>query len=51
MEMSMRSVLTILISVAAMGLGSLSAAADAKKCKPGQEFDETKGKCVVIRGS
>lgn len=47
----MRSIFAVLVSIIAVGLGSLSAMADGKKCKPGFEYDENKGKCVVIRGS
>lgn len=47
----MRTVLAALIGIVALSAVSLSAMAEGKKCKAGQEYDETKGKCVTIRGS
>lgn len=47
----MRTVLAALIGVVALSISSLTAVAEGKKCKPGYEYDEIKGKCVVIRGS
>ena len=50
-EMSMRTVFAAVIGIVALGISSLTAAAGSKECKPGQEYDEAKGKCVIIRGS
>lgn len=47
----MRTVLAALIGVVAMSISSFSAMAEGNKCKAGQEYDEAKGKCVIIRGS
>lgn len=47
----MKVVLAILVGVTALGAMTLTASADEKACKPGQIFDEAKGKCVTPRGS
>lgn len=47
----MKPVIVALIAIAAVSVASVTAAAETKKCKRGQEYDPTKGKCVVIRGS
>ena len=49
----MKQVLGLLLGVAVVAVSSLAAIAaeNDKKCKPGQQYDESKRKCVVIRGS
>lgn len=47
----MKVVLAVLIGFAALGATSPTAVADEKKCKPGQVYDEARGKCVTPRGS
>lgn len=47
----MKAVLAILVGVMALGATTLAADAEEKKCKPGQVYDEAKGKCVTPRGS
>ncbi|MGD9712621.1 MAG: hypothetical protein AB7V46_11205 [Thermomicrobiales bacterium] len=47
----MKAVLAVLIGLAALGATGLTAVADEKQCKPGQVYDEARGKCVTPRGS
>lgn len=47
----MKALLVTVLTITALGLGALSASAEGKKCKAGQEFDEETGRCVVVHGS
>ena len=47
----MKAVLVTVFTIAALSLDALTASAEGKKCKAGQEFDEEKGRCVVVHGS
>ncbi len=47
----MRTVLAAIIGIVALSISSLNAAAEGKKCKPGYEYDDVTGRCVLMEGS